>query len=82
MLAWADGKTLQSLNIFHNKIKWIDYAEEQSPVFIDIVKWRIKPEPRRMWTSSATNARTENEAEAEDWKKHGHNLTEWMEVVK
>lgn len=48
----------------------------------DLSRWRIKPEPRRMWTSSATNALTENETEAEDWRKHGHNLIEWQEVLK
>ena len=47
----------------------------------DLSRWRVKPEPRRMWTSSATNAQTENEAEAEEWKENGHTVTEWKEVM-
>ena len=75
LLAWADEKTLQ--NCFAGQ--WLDYKGE-NPSILRSSEWRIKP--RRMWTSSATTSQTENEAEAEEWRKCGHNLTEWQEVVK
>lgn len=78
LIAWADGKTLQGFV----GGTWEDWDSDESPGIAFPQQWRIKPEPRRMWTSSATTAQTENEAEAEEWRKHGHNLTEWQEVVK
>ena len=77
--AWADEKTLQQAG---DSGEWNDYTDIFAPIIVSSPDWRIKPEPRRMWTSSATTARTENEAEAEEWRKCGHNMIEWQEVVK
>jgi len=42
-------------------------------------EWRIKPEPRRMWTDCG--GCTYNEKKAAEWKAKGLTVTEWLEVI-
>ena len=77
--ARANGKTLQLFSIK-------DESWDDVPGFIngpdadsDLARWRVKPEPRRMW--STTGSTTFNEAEADEWRVKGYKVTEWVEVL-
>ena len=82
--AKANGKTLQFLTD-----EWSDYEHDAGPgIQSDLSRWRVKPEPRRMWeTPSASafsnnhNVRTYHQDEADKWKSKGCTVTEWMEVL-
>jgi len=77
--AVAAGKTAQ-----------VFFADSWHDQPIDILKgpamlanpenWRIKPEPRRMWTDCG--GCTYNEKEAAEWKAKGLTVTECVEVIK
>lgn len=83
--AKANGKTLQYLTD-----SWSDYDDDAGPTLLsDLSRWRVKPEPRRMWeTPSASsfsnnhNVRTYNQDEADRWKSKGCIVTEWQEVLQ
>jgi hypothetical protein len=83
--AVARGKTLQ----LQTNIGWLEWNGNGGPVIAaDLSRWRVKPEPRRMWeTPSASsfsnnhNARTYHQDEADKWKDKGCTVTEWQEVL-
>ena len=74
--AKANGKTLQFLTDV-----WADYEHDAGPSMgSDLSRWRVKPEPRKMWTT--IDATTFNESQAAIWKKAGaYTVTEWQEVL-
>lgn len=74
--AVAEGKVLQ----LQTNIGWLEWNGNGGPVIsADLSRWRIKPEPRRMWTNPG--ARTYHESTAQAWKSEGVTVTEWMEVL-
>ena len=88
--AKANGKTLQCLLMLDPKEGcWIDHDNGSGPnLHSDLSRWRVKPEPRRMWEAPSAasftnnhNARTHDQAEADEWRVKGYNLTEWLEVL-
>jgi hypothetical protein len=78
--AVAAGRTVQT----RENGSWIDvrfepHATNYAPnMMSNYNSWRIKPEPRRMWSCGVT---TFDEKEAATWKAKGLTVTEWMEVV-
>lgn len=76
ILAWADEKTLQQLL---DDGKWDDYTIRGVPEIYDPSCWRVKPEPRRMWTSHISVTSCAEQAAV--WKARGYTVTEWMEVL-
>ena len=83
--AKANGKTLQ----VEYSDGWKDCVDCNGPTMqSDLSKWRVKPEPRRMWeTPSASpfrtdsHVRTYHQDEADEWRVKGYKVTEWMEVL-
>lgn len=81
----AAGKVLQ----FQTNIGWLEWNGNGGPfISADLSKWRVKPEPRRMWEAPSPaafcnnhNARTDRKDEADAWKAKGLNVTEWVEVL-
>jgi hypothetical protein len=77
----AAGKTAQT----NENGGWIDVqfeplATNYAPNMMSNPNtWRIKPEPRRMWTDCG--GCTYNEKEAAEWKAKGLTVTEWLEVI-
>lgn len=72
--AKAAGKTLQ----------WMgeDQPDQQGPsMHSDLSDWRVKPEPRRMWTTERCGE-TQCEERAAEWKRKGYTVTEWQEVLR
>jgi hypothetical protein len=84
--AKANGRMLQ-YNV--TAFGWTDAVGADCPdLKSDLSRWRVKPEPRRMWeTPSASsftnnhNVRTYNQAEADEWRVKGYKVTEWLEVL-
>jgi hypothetical protein len=75
--AKANGKTLQYAC---GNCEWDEVSGMTSPdMRSDLSRWRVKPEPRRMWTT--TGSTTFNEAEADEWRVKGYKVTEWLEVL-
>ena len=83
--AKANGKTLQ----VEYSDGWKNWVEDHGPTMgSDLSRWRVKPEPRRMWeTPSATPFRTDsyvrtyNQDETDEWRAKGYKVTEWVEVL-
>jgi hypothetical protein len=83
--AKANGKILQCVP----EVGWIDATMCDGPnMDSDLSRWRVKPEPRRMWeTPSATPFRTDSyvrtyhQDEADEWRVKGYKVTEWQEVL-
>jgi hypothetical protein len=76
--AKANGKTLQ----VEYSDGWRDYVEHVGPSMgSDLSRWRVKPEPRRMWEVTNTMSRTDLPDVAKKWKACGYPVTEWMEVL-
>ena len=76
--AVAEGKTVQVNGVNG----WIDVPldyPDMPAMFHTLSRWRIKPEPRRMWTDCG--GCTYNEKEAAEWKAKGLTVTEWVEVI-
>jgi len=75
--AKANGKVLE----YDTKaIGWVDNGASSGPdMQSDLARWRVKPEPRRMW--STIDMTTFNEAESDEWRVKGYKVTEWMEVL-
>jgi hypothetical protein len=80
--AAAQGKTIQYLEdgvwndcTYSSDWPTLDEWEDESGDF------RIKPEPRRMWRNYHGAATTDEETAAA-WKRNGHIVTEWVEVIK
>ena len=77
--AKANGKTLQFNQL---DAGWGDVHSLASPdMHSDLSRWRVKPEPRRMWEVVCTKARTESEDTAKKWRAAGYTVTEWQEVL-
>ena len=81
--AKAAGKTLQWYHLDHG---WTDDPDRGPAIQSDLNRWRVKPEPRRMW--EVTNPTGKNivctlhdEAAANGWKAEGYTVTEWQEVL-
>jgi hypothetical protein len=75
--AKANGRTLQ---IQHGQNEWMDSDLIYGPTIgSDLSRWRVKPEPRRMWSTGIGT--TFDEAEADEWRVKGYKVTEWMEVL-
>jgi hypothetical protein len=79
--AAAQGKTIQ----YFGDGVWNDCTYSSDWPTLD--EWedefgdfRIKPEPRRMWTDCA--GCTYDEKEAAEWKAAGLTVTEFVEVIK
>jgi hypothetical protein len=81
--AKANGKTLQCLLMLAPKEGcWIDHDNGSGPnLHSDLSRWRVKPEPRRMWEVTNTMSRTDLPDVAKKWKACGYPVTEWMEVL-
>jgi hypothetical protein len=83
--AKANGRTLQ----IECNDGWKGCDDCNGPTMqSDLSRWRVKPEPRRMWeTFSATPFRTDSyvrtyhQDEADTWKSKGCTVTEWLEVL-
>jgi len=77
--AKADGETLQ----VKYDTGWVDQVENAGPgMDSDLSRWRVKPEPRRMWTTENQNhGATRNEQLVAEWKRQGITVTEWQEVL-
>ncbi len=76
--AKGNGKILQ---VKHSD-GWTDKHDEYGPTMqSDVSKWRVKPEPRRMWETHNSYARTYDQNDADDWKRQGLTVTEWQEVL-
>jgi hypothetical protein len=74
--AKENGKILQCVP----EVGWIDATMCDGPnMDSDLSRWRVKPEPRRMW--STIDMTTFNEAESDEWRVKGHKVTEWVEVL-
>jgi hypothetical protein len=78
--AVAEGKTPQT---YKSPTEWTDVApdncREMPTIGNDPNRWRIKPEPRRMWMRASEF--TYSKEEASEWKTKGWTVTEWLEVV-
>jgi hypothetical protein len=83
--AKANGKTLQVKLSFG----WDNVDDKSGPSMnSDLSRWRVKPEPRRMWETPSPmafcnnhNARTDRKDEADEWRAKGCKVTEWLEVL-
>ena len=74
--AKANGRTLQ----IEYSDGWKGCVDENGPTMgSDLSRWRVKPEPRRMWLTGV--GFTFNEEEADQWRIIGHKVTEWLEVL-
>ena len=86
-VAKANGKTLEYDT---QSVGWVDNGSTSGPdMQSDLSRWRVKPEPGRMWeTPSASafsnnhNVRTYRQDEADKWKSKGCTVTEWQEVLQ
>jgi hypothetical protein len=82
--ALANGKTLQ-FDTGPNQQRmnrWEDIPEELSlSIHSDISRWRVKPEPRRMWRVDNTIWETKSKKIADEWNAKGLIATEWLEVL-
>jgi hypothetical protein len=75
--AKANGKILQFNQL---DAGWGDVHGMTSPDMRSILSnWRVKPEPRRMWTTA--NTTVYDEAAALELQRHGMKVTEWQEVL-
>jgi len=88
--AKANGRTLQCLLMLDPKEGcWIDHDNGSGPnLHSDLSRWRVKPEPRRMWETPSASpfrtdsyARTYHQEEADEWRVKGYKVTEWQEVL-
>ena len=87
-VAKSNGKTLEYDT---QSVGWVDSGSTSGPdMQSDLTRWRVKPEPRRMWeweTPSATTFRTDSfvrtydQDHANEWKSKGCTVTEWQEVL-
>lgn len=80
--AKAAGKTLQ----VESYGVWNDQPDGAGPTMSSVLsRWRVKPEPRRMWEIERKNASStwivKDESEAIEWRESGHTVTEWQEVL-
>jgi len=77
--AKANGKILQ----YDTKaVGWVDSGSTSGPdMQSDLTRWRVKPEPRRMWQVEYTKAETDSSDTAKKWKAAGYTVTEWVEVL-
>ncbi len=78
----AAGKTAQVQRSMNLCDEWEDVREEElvgPNARSNSDAWRIKPEPRRMWTWD--KASTDKKHIADEWKAQCFTVTEWQEVV-
>jgi hypothetical protein len=79
--AKANGKTLQCLLMLDPKEGcWIDHDNGSGPnLHSDLSRWRVKPEPRRIWVSGT--AWTGSPVIAAALKEAGQETREFVEVL-
>lgn len=83
--AKAAGKSLQlswtQISCGNGITKWAT-TEYFPTTDSDLSRWRIKPEPRRMWTTADSSGvgQTTNPEDAQEWRGQGYTVTEWQEV--
>jgi hypothetical protein len=59
---------------------WVDCKPMDTPrLSSDLSYYRVKPEPRRMWTTASTTVH--DEAAAMELQRQGMKVTEWVEVL-
>jgi hypothetical protein len=74
--AKANGKTLQ----VEYSDGWKNWVEDNGPTMgSDLSRWRVKPEPRRMWVCGEST--TIDRFTAENWKSRGYKVTQFVEVL-
>ena len=82
--AKANGKTLQ-FDTSPNQSRmnrWEDAPEELSLcIHSELSRWRVKPEPRRMWKVDDRLWETKSKKIADEWNAKGLIVTEWQEVL-
>lgn len=76
--AWADGKTLQSLD----GGVWVDWDFDESPAIAFPDQWRIKQEPRKRWVIESSGLSSCDPYFRSYWESAGEKVTEWQEVIK
>ena len=85
----AAGRTLQH---YTDGEGWYIMPDYSGPTLMsDLSRWRVKPDPRRMWETFslmepkdvgiAPCCATHTEAEADEWRVKGYKVTEWLEVL-
>lgn len=75
--AKANGKTLQ---FDVPGVGFRDaYYRDAPDLASDLSRWRVKPEPRRMWTCNSTITR--DGSVADTWRSKSMKVTEWVEVL-
>jgi hypothetical protein len=79
----ANGKTLQ---YSCGNREWEEVSGMTSPdMRSDLSRWRVKPEPRRMWVLMNENEEivdtTRHQAKADAWRIVKNYVTEWVEVL-
>jgi hypothetical protein len=79
--AKANGKTLQCfLRLDPKKGCWIDHDNGSGPsLHSDLSKWRVKPEPQRIWISGT--AWTDSPVIAAALREQGQEAREFVEVI-
>jgi hypothetical protein len=79
--AKANGKTLQCLLMLDPKEgRWIDHDNGSGPnLHSDFSRWRIKPEPQRIWISGT--AWTDSPVIAAALREVGQEAREFVEVL-
>ena len=78
-VAKSNGKTLEYNT---QSIGWVDNGSTSGPdMQSDLSRWRVKPEPRRMWRVDSRIWETESKKIADEWSAKGLIVTEWMEVL-
>lgn len=88
--AKANGKTLQFRIALDGPKQWIDHVDGSGPnLASEPCDWRVKPEPRRMWTVPTPHDEDQlfvvqtvwNQEDADHLKSCGYTVTEWQEVL-
>jgi len=78
-VAKANGKILEYAT---PSVGWIDSGSASGPdMQSDLTRWRVKPEPRRMWMIERGGIKTDSKTKAQEWRGLGHTVTEWQEVM-
>ncbi len=79
--AVANGRELQwdQRKSYDEDRDWSDPGNASPGLRSDLSRWRVKPEPRRMWTCNSTITR--DGSVADTWRSKSMKVTEWVEVL-
>jgi hypothetical protein len=76
-VAMSNGKILEYDT---QSVGWVDNGATSGPdMQSDLSRWRVKPKPRRMWTTA--NTTIHDEAAALELQRRGMRVAEWLEVL-